>query len=264
MNLRVKTGVCKLTLKEGEYVKAHIIPQALTYPTSKGVGFTEFGSGRKPSRRWSSWYDQSLVIRQGEDIFSYLDDWAIKFLRRHKLIWKSWDSNNLPITLYTRLNETHGIRRIENFDGKNLRLFLLSLLWRSCATNLEAFSEIEIPNDSMEKIRLTLIGEQADDFMFFPVSLIQLSSKGTVHNHTPLIEHKLIHPMGNTKGKLIKIIRFYFDGLIIHMHFPNSHLDKDPENPMILSASSNLVLNTVTWEGSFQMENLNYVVSESL
>lgn len=264
MNLRVRTGICKLTLKEGEYVKAHIIPQAFTYPTSKGLGFSQFGSGKKPSRRWSSWYDQSLVIREGEDVFSLLDNWAVNYLRQNKLIWKSWDSENLSCNLYTALSETHGIRKIVDFDSRNLRLFLLSLLWRSSATNLKEFSEVDIPDIFMEKIRLILLGKQEDDYMFFPMSLIQLSSKGIVHNQSPFLGHKNIPPLNGVKGKLIKFFKFYFDGLIIHIHLPSSHLNKDQNNPMIVGASCNLIINTVKWEVSYERENLNYVLSESL
>ena len=85
-----KTGVCALLGVEGTYAKSHLIPLSLTSPSTKGERFIEAGRGLRPIRRFTSWYDQQLVIREGEKILSEIDTAGIEELRRLKLIWSGW------------------------------------------------------------------------------------------------------------------------------------------------------------------------------
>lgn len=87
----VKTGLCALLEQEGTYAKAHLIPQALTRTDVPGDRFIEAGIGFRPIRRFTSWYDQKLVIQAGEKILSDIDTQGIEELRKHKLVWSGWD-----------------------------------------------------------------------------------------------------------------------------------------------------------------------------
>ncbi|MER9585376.1 hypothetical protein [Mesorhizobium sp. M0276] len=84
------SGICKLTGEFGKYVDSHLLPKALTKAGGLGVPFTKSGMGRRPSTRHSSWYDNRLVTQAGEDILAKLDDWAIKELRKARLVWSDW------------------------------------------------------------------------------------------------------------------------------------------------------------------------------
>jgi hypothetical protein len=86
----VRIGQCKLTMMQGRYVKAHIIPEALTETSWKGRPLTQKGRNGARIRRWTSWYDNRLVTADGEAILAKYDDWAINFFRQKKLIWSSW------------------------------------------------------------------------------------------------------------------------------------------------------------------------------
>lgn len=59
----VAKDVCKLTLQAGKFVRSHLIPIAFTAPEVSGAPLTQFHSGKPPSRRWTSWYDDRLVSR---------------------------------------------------------------------------------------------------------------------------------------------------------------------------------------------------------
>src|SRR5258705_11676623 len=83
-------GICKLTGEKGKLIKSHIIPAALTTTTDGTSALIQAGRGRRPIKRWSSPYDRQSVTHAGEWIFEQYDDWAIKELRRHKLVWSSW------------------------------------------------------------------------------------------------------------------------------------------------------------------------------
>lgn len=89
MSFAMTCGACKLTGEEGAFVKAHIIPDALTRP-EKGAPFAQAGLEAAPIARWTSWYDKGIVTAAGEKILAGYDDWAIQKLRDHRLVWSGW------------------------------------------------------------------------------------------------------------------------------------------------------------------------------
>ena len=58
-------GICALTREEGEFLASHLIPKALTRPSVPGRPLIQIASGKKPVRRWDSWYDDGLVTHKG-------------------------------------------------------------------------------------------------------------------------------------------------------------------------------------------------------
>ena len=84
---RRKHGYYKLTHRPGAFVKSHLLPEALTRPTVAGAALIQYVEGRRPGQRWTSWYDSELVTRDGEDVLSALDTWAIAAMRAQKLAW---------------------------------------------------------------------------------------------------------------------------------------------------------------------------------
>ncbi|MBB3020090.1 hypothetical protein FHR70_003171 [Microvirga lupini] len=259
-------GTCKLTGKKGKFVASHLIPKALTRPAVSGAPLIQFGSGRKPTRRWDSWYDRNLVIREGEDILTDLDTWAITELRKHRLVWSGWGPMTMLKDDHDTLNGTPwGIRRIKTIDTQRLRLFFLSLLWRAAATSRPEFSEIVMPPEDLERLRLMILQGTSEPLSFYPIALIQLSTVGEIHNQTPLADAKRVPATGDEPERLIPIFRFYLDGLIAHIHRQTTDDGyADRLGPLILGSSNEVVISTVTFERSFQLENFLTVLSESL
>lgn len=118
-------GVCKLTHRHGKFVDSHIIPASLTKPSVKGSPLFQYGSGKRPVRRWSSWYDPRLVTADGEKYLSDLDTWAISVLRKHRLVWSGWGDESTLDGYHTRIDGPIGVRRVEEIDPNQLRLFFL-------------------------------------------------------------------------------------------------------------------------------------------
>jgi len=196
-------GVCKLTLKEGVFVKSHILPKSLTRPSFQGSQFLEgmiINGKKKFTKRRDSWYDKSLVTRCGEDILADLDSFGIKELRDKGLVWSSKEVRGLP-------RKAHEIK-VEFNQPERLRLYFLSLLWRAAATSLNAFSGVKLKASEVEKLRRILIGETADDKFTFPMSVVQIYPRGLRHNMAPVKES--VPFFGGTET-----LRFYHDGLII-------------------------------------------------
>jgi len=256
------TGVCRLTRKSGQFVNAHIIPKALTKPETPGKPFVESGDGNRPRRRWSSWTDQALVIREGEDIFARLDDSAIVEMRKHALLWSSWGPRTSLGALHDEIPNTGwGVRSLQISDPSSLRLFYLSVLWRASASSRPEFSAIKLPPEDEERLRLMLVAGDPGDPAFYPISLTQLSTLGPIHNHTPIAQIKKSVTFGNEPVRDIPFYRFYFDGLIAHVHAQSKDLGETVQlGPLVLGLEKTLAVSTVTYEKSLQKETLEQIV----
>lgn len=262
----MREGLCKLTGKNGPYVKSHIIPAALTQPEAKGAPLVQYGSGHRPLRRWSSWYDSCLVTETGEKILSDYDDWGIAELRRHKLIWSSWDPMmKLTTSDHFSINiPSWGLRKLKITDPARFRLFFLSILWRAAATNLKEFDEVELDQNALCRMGEMVKTGTAEPLEFFPVQLIQISTAGKHHNHSPIADEKIFPGFENIREHRVPFFRFYFDGLIVHFDRRNSTEEKViGSGPLFVGAEQELAVPTVVFEDSFQRENLDGIVSEA-
>lgn len=258
-------GRCALTHEEGEYIKSHLIPKALTRPSASGRPLIQIQSGKNAIRRWDSWFDDRLVILKGENYLTDLDTWAIKTMRMHKMVWSGWGAaDSLHGHFQALPGSPWGIRRIKGIDTLKLRLFFLSLLWRAAATSLPEFAEVDMPEDDLEVLRTMLLASQALPISFYPISLTQLSTKGFIHNMPPMADYKKIPSLiPGLRHRLERMYRFYFDGLIAHISLPDGSCNYQKEGSLVLGATRDVVLSTVSYESSFQKENFDTVLSES-
>jgi hypothetical protein len=252
------TGVCKLTGTTGAFVRSHLLPEALTRSDRPSAGLAQFHSGRQPARRWTSWYDYRLVTKEGEVILAKLDDWAIKVLRQHKLVWSGW-TDGAPPDLNAK---TWGIREIEGIDPKLLRLFFLSLLWRAGATERTEFSEVTLPPTDLNLLGRMLVESNPQPLDFYPTTLLQLSTRGPTQNLVPLAGQKAVPNLDGTPPRIDPFFRFYFDGLVAHVHRQSAG-ETDQFGPMMVGAGLKLLLPTIPYEGSVQHNNLLHVLRET-
>lgn len=209
----------------------------------------------RPSKRWSSWYDQRLVTQAGEDVLSAYDTAAIIELRKLKLIWHSWaQSQTIPCDDHLPISgTTWGLRKIKAVHPTRLRLFFLSLLWRAAATRLREFSHIVLPPDDLEKLRLMVLNRQPEPLSFYPAQVIQLSTRGIIHNHTPINWAKTMPAVGDESKRSESIIRFYFDGLVVYISCQNSD-DGLTERlgSLVVGSGDELFVSTLPWDDSLQ------------
>jgi hypothetical protein len=256
-------GECKLTRTRGRFVDAHLIPKALTKPSAPGLAFAQIGQGKPPKRRWSSWYDPRLVTSEGEGLLKKLDTWAISELRRKKLVWSGWEQS---IKLNCNDGLVHesgfGMRNITEVNWLNLRLFLLSLLWRGGATNLPEFSEIRLPQSDLDQMRQLLVREDFGELSFYPAILVQLSTRGFRHNFAPMADTIMIKGVAGEQDKKISTFRFYFDGLIVHFLTQGfDQADATRAGPGIVGGGDSLLVPVIPFERSFHNQNLFNIVA---
>lgn len=220
--IKLSMGLCRLTGEHGKFVNSHLIPRALTILSRTGEKHIETGIGLKTRHRASSWYDNQLCTRAGEDLLEFIDTAGISLLRKLKLVWSGWDDNaqELVRTPYDAKDVNEQTRAIRIGDSKDLRLFFISLLWRAAATNRPEFDDVQLEAAEIEDLRLRVLSGDPGPATDFPIQLFQLRTKGPPHNRTPLLEKKPLINDDNTPGPPITVVRFYFDGLICHIHIP--------------------------------------------
>lgn len=211
-------GICKLTKKEGAFVKCHLMPKALTRPSRPGSPFLQSGSGSRPIRRWDSWYDTNLVTREGEDILSTIDDAGIAELREHGLLWSGRQSlaTGPSPDLFDRESGV-GTRVISGVDIHALRMFFLSLLWRCAASKRSEVSAIELPERDLEKLRLMIVEDRHTPIAAYPFTLTQLLEVGPIHNFAPVATTIPSVEIDGQVSQPIPVFRFYLDGLIANI-----------------------------------------------
>lgn len=215
----MKTGNCKLTKKTGQFVKSHLLPKALTNLHKSKKPRIQVDFKGQIDTVHDGWYDHNLCTKDGEDILAELDTYGIDELREHHLIWDSWGlSNKLSETTASGLqldSNEEGLRILKFTEPLKIKLFFLSLLWRTAASDRKEMEEISISSEEIEILRLIIAENRRDLIDKFPITLVQLSTKGPVHNRTPYITEFDVEFNGSPKK--ITQVRIYFDGLIVRI-----------------------------------------------
>jgi hypothetical protein len=262
---KTREGICSLTKRRGKFVNAHLIPKALTKPAVAGFPFVENLSGSRPTRKWSSWYDNRLVTAEGEAVLAALDNWAIPELRKHKLVWSGWGPlQSLPHGHdHNPMGNTgFGLRKVSGLDANRLRLFFLSLLWRAAASTHYGFAEIKLPPQELENLGEMLLTNDPGAPSYFSIQLTQISTLGPAQNLTPIARTKTIPAVGEVQEHSRPYFRFYFEGLVTHIHL-DSEYESHKLGPLVLGQEESITITMVTYEMSFQRHNLMNLMAEA-
>ena len=210
--------------------------------------------GSRLAKGTAGWYDPAICIKKGEDLLRDYDTAAIPVLRRHQLIWQGWeDPRSLLIDEIEIDNCIFSVRRLHVDYPNKLRLFFLSLLWRCCASDLTGFEQVIIPPDDLEHLRRMVHDRAPRPLSFYPISLMQFSTKGPLDNLGP-IQQEYIWKTSSCERKVV-VWRLYLNGLIIRFHFINSEPFAEHLGHCALGRSNELVVQTLPYEGSFQFGN---------
>jgi hypothetical protein len=249
---------CKLTGRPGKHVKSHLIPKALTRPQFPGLPMYQVADGAFAKKTFDTWYDKSLVTREGEDILASYDDWAISALRDGKLVWSGWgDATTLTPDQCPLPDEPlMGVRKVTISDPTRLRLFFLSLLWRAAASQLPAFRLFTVPDARVDELARMLVDGVPGPDWYCPITLVQHSTRGEVHCLTPIEINKNYGGYNGQPDVIIPCYRFYFDGLMAHIHAsfsPDGGLAAGLGD-LIVGHSSSLTVTMLPYENSFEQQ----------
>jgi hypothetical protein len=197
-------AVCKLCEEERALVRAHIIPDAFNRDL-KGDAATApvmLSSKDFPKRRPGGHYDDALVCEHCERRFSAWDDYgADLFLHRLRADENPWCDESGAVHCF----------RFDNVQYELLKLFAISLLWRSSETSLPFFSRIALGPHAKKAREMILSGDPGtpEEFSVFAA------------RWTAQPEHKLIAEtqLGPYTARLqgINEVKIFLAGSILHV-----------------------------------------------
>jgi hypothetical protein len=175
--------LCRLCQTEQPLVEAHIIPRQFYHSIrGSGIGFGAgdlvpriyvAGSKRKPKQCQSGIFDSNILCAKCDgEIIGPWDKYAQElFLRK------------FPTSLATSIRDP-ALYSIDSFDYSSLKLFFLSVLWRSAVTDNEFFGRVDI-QASEEVIRRMLLERNPGASEEFPVGPSRCAADSR-SKHSPL------------------------------------------------------------------------------
>lgn len=258
-------GVCKLTGKHGKFVASHILPRALTQLSRSGEKVREAGLGVRPRWRPATWYDDQMLIREGEDILEGIDTPAIEALRKNTLVWSSFkcDAPFSPEDLIP-LGEGLNLRELSLGSADELRIFFLSIVWRAAASSRPEFLDVQLTDEILEDLRQRVLTRNAGNVWDYPIVLDQLITRGTAQNRTPIMENFELAVTGTTNPASVASVRIYLDGLVAKVILAKGlDLDKNAGG-LFLGALDRSIIFARPFEQSRTKDNMIEVISDSV
>ena len=257
-----KEGVCALLKVNGKFAKSHLIPKALTAPDVPGERFIEAGQGNRPIRRFSSWYDHELVVTEGEKILGEIDDAGIAELRANRLIWSGWQGKKkLHVRDFVMSPDPGtgiGFRQFKNYDATKLRLFFLSVLWRSLATKIKEFEYLDNLGIDLDYLGDQIVKKNPGAFDYLPIMISQMSTVGFSHNHSPTIQE-----IKHEDGKVYRFYRLYMQGVIAHIYTGDCKDLCISCGGLFLGGREDFGVITHKFENSRQFEEAKYTIQQA-
>lgn len=256
-------GHCLLTGKLGFFVKSHILPRALTKPEIEGGILYQAGDGEKPQKRRTSWYDYRICTAEGEEFLAELDDFAIKELRRLRLIWSGFGPVKFvkPDYIIEYIDgdelEPKGVRIVEFLNQLKLERWFASLLWRAAVSKLPEMKDVSLNSEKLAHLADFILEGKLDNP--FPISLIQLNTIGSTHNQSPTAE--TTRPTNSLPLAPWRVFRFYFEGLIVH--FQRDEDSWTRMGKLVLGRDKETAIVCIPYIASFQAERLSGIIAET-
>ncbi len=191
---------CKLTGKTGKGIKAHIVPRSFYEISPQEDGFHKLLSnseGTFPKKTPVGIYDDTIVTIEGEECFRDWDDYASRILIS--------EAQNLEEKI---VNNKLVAWTLPNYDYSSLKLFALSVLWRSHASAHSAFSKVNLgPHEAA--IRTMLLNNDPGDDEKYSVNIVRWLS----HDFGPVF----MDPFREKYGYGINYYRIYCGRYVLYV-----------------------------------------------
>ncbi|WET69724.1 hypothetical protein [Sphingobacterium sp.] len=172
---------CKLCLEEKELIKkSHILPSFIY----NGL-FDD--KHRLVSLNINDFNDKSYHqtgYHEGGILCADCDNGILGGLERYasNTIYAEESKNGVHRKYHSGQGEVLPVLRFSNLNYTKLKLFFLSLLWKSHISKLNFFSQIDLGSKYGEKIRKMILNQYAGKEDEFEVVLIKIETDGTRPN----------------------------------------------------------------------------------
>jgi hypothetical protein len=205
------------------------------------------------------------VTSEGEGVLSKIDSAGIDELRKHKLIWSGWAGHHkLRLSDYAvppDKNSGLGVRLIEGVDAKKLRLFFLSILWRSLKTGIKEFSFLPREGVDLDRLGKMIVEGDSGHYGYHPVVLDQIGTIGLSHNQSPTF-HTMEIPF-EEGVRVVDFYRLYMQGLVVHIYPENCDDLLDKMSALFVGGDEKLLVIARKFEETRQFEEIKQEIIES-
>jgi hypothetical protein len=105
-------------------------------------------------------------------------------------------------------------------NGDILRLFFLSIVWRTAASSLAECRWVELTEQEQEDLRKRIVSSEPGAPIDYPIQLFQLITRGPTHNRVPLLEIQPVPKRDGSGPVDVHCVRIYLDGLVAYVYLP--------------------------------------------
>lgn len=171
MNDFSEKPTCPFCLKPSELVDSHIIPWGIWRLKDTGSGFLEASSESElqPKRLHKGWYEKLLCKQCDHEIGKNFDQYGRDFFAL-ETEWKvhTFGPPDSPLSF----------SEVTNFSYEKLKLFILSVLWRSSLATNSAFSNIKLRKEQEARLREMIKTCDAGDTYEFGCAIFKYFDDG--------------------------------------------------------------------------------------
>ncbi len=190
---------CRLCREPNKLIKAHIIPR-IYFEDIKGDEDFLFviGKDEKTISRIGI-YDKTILCDKCENtIFAPLDDYGRRLIKK---------INEQPVRKLSNASNSINIKVIENFDYKQTKLFLVSILWRASVSSRVEYNSVDLGcYEDLARHMLQTQTEESGNIFQTIVQYLEPSKKVINGQRMVLLPYK-------TRFESINAYRMHFGGL---------------------------------------------------
>ncbi len=207
-------GTCRLCLQEKILCDSHIIPKHFFRERDNGSGMYQISTDEPFKKRIREGWTEKLFCLDCEKMLGRFDDYAAKFFKGYG----TWTVCKFDDEI---------LYRIDDYDYGLLKLFILSVLWRSAVATILVFSSVRLADAEREELRSMLISNDPKTKHDYGVTIFSIKPAiGNIHKVT-------LQPYRVEEGNIISY-RLQLNGFICRIHIPGAR-DFDFFEPVKLS-----------------------------
>jgi hypothetical protein len=139
-------------LTSGKLCDSHIIPRHFIRKRDAGTGLFEFIDGEPLKKRLSKGWTEYLLCEKCESHLGRFDDYAARFFATSDN-WGIVDVRQIDMRIFL----------VEEFNYELLKLFFMSLLWRSAVASIPAFESVALNHKYQEELREMILRNDPGD-----------------------------------------------------------------------------------------------------
>lgn len=174
---------CRLCLEYSPLCDSHIIPHHFFRKRENGSGMYEIIAGAPIKKRIPRGWTEKLLCTACEIHIGKFDDYAAKFFSGSDG-WEIIDVKEIHMRLFV----------VHDYDYRLLKLFFLSLLWRSVVASIPAFEAVSFSSQYQEELRQMLVNCEPGKEHDYGTVIFKYEPHEKEYEKITFSPHRIRHP----------------------------------------------------------------------